>query len=179
MTAATNNRRSVPEILAALKTQIEGLQWDGAAAFGSVKLFDVASLETAFKELLESQQRVCFLVPDDEVFETKLRGRYLMLTRRLPVALLISDRVLGNRQKALYGDGTTTPGSFALAELILAAVTGQLLDNPAGVVCVPKTSAVLQLENSTTKLPGRSCVELDLECTGGTLETALSIGPNL
>lgn len=179
MTQATNHRRSLPEILAALQAQVEAVQWEGQPAFGSVQLFDVTSLEQAFQELIASQQRVCFIVPDDEAFEPKLQAGKLLITRRLPVALLISDRVLGSRQKALYGDGLNTPGAFALAELCLAAVTGQLLDKPNGVQCVPKTSAVLHLDNPTASLPGRSCVELDLECTGGTLEATLALGPTL
>lgn len=179
MTSSADNLRPVADVLAALKARCEAVQWRGTPAFGSVRLFDVSSLQEAVTELLASQQRVCFIVPDDEAFENRLQGRKILITRKLPVALLISDRVLGNRQKALYGDADHTPGALTLAHLVLVAITGELLPKPNAVLCLPRLAAILPLSDDANRLPGRSCVELDVDCTGGTLETTLSNGPNL
>lgn len=158
------------------------------AAFQSVKLFDTADLPAAFTELMENQQRVCFIVPDLEQFEAVLSGSTkLQVRRRLPVALLISDRVTGNRLAALYGAAATDKlpaiaGAEPLKEIALAAVTGQLINGEPGkgnVLCSPTTSTVLTVEDAKRKLPGRACIELDLECSGGTLEAATGPGPTL
>lgn len=157
-------------------------------AFQSVKLFDTADLAAAMQELLLSQQRICLVIPDAERFESVLSGAHKLLVKRtLPVALLMSDRVLGDRQQALHGapaagDLPAVAGAFALQEIALAAVTGRLLapgGGLGGVLCQPVTATVLTVEDTKKKLPGRACVELDLDCTGGTLEAATGPGPIL
>ena len=182
---ATNNRRSVTEILNALKSALESAKWtpEGGSpmpAFQKVKLFDLAQLADAFSELLMSEQRVCLLVPDAEKFESALQGSTrLLIKRTLPVALLISDRVMGDRQAALHGAAGTgslpaVAGAFPLQEIALAAVTGQLLPNPRGVVCRPVTATVLDVSDAKKKMPGRACVELDVDCAGGTLDAPIT-----
>ena len=182
---STNNRRSVTEILSALKSALESAQWTPAgggpvAAFQKVKLFDLAQLADAFSELLVSEQRVCLLVPDAEKFESALQGNTrLLIKRTLPVALLLSDRVVGDRQQALHGaeasgGSVAVAGAFPLQEIALAAVTGQLLPNPKGVVCRPVTATVLDVQDTKRKMPGRACIELDVECTGGTLDATIT-----
>ena len=194
MNPATNNRASVSEILAALSAALTAAQWtpvvdQPVAAFQTVKLFDLANIATAFKELTVADQRVCFIIADAEHFADKFSNstdqgvqRALLMTRKLPVALLISDRVIGDRTTALYGgmNGTVKIcGAEGLKEIALTAVTGQLLANPNGVVVRPTTSAVMDVKDMRTNLPGRACVELDLECTGGTLAADLGPGRNL
>ena len=182
---ATNNRRSTTEVLTALKTALEVARWtpEGGSptvAFQKVKLFDLAQLDDAFSELLMSEQRVCLLVPDAERFESALQGSTrLLIKRTLPVALLISDRVVADRQAALHGMVGTgsmpaVAGAFPLQEIALAAVTGQLLPTPRGVVCKPVTATVLDVQDTKKKMPGRACVELDVECTGGTLDALIT-----
>lgn len=185
--SATYNLRTVPEILAALKAALDAATWtpaggDPEAAFQSVKLFGMNSLPDAMRELLVSQQRVCFVIPDSERFAPETDGGKMVLSRTLPVALLISDRVLGNRQTALFGGAvgaTETPGAYGLQKAALEAVAGQLIDEAPRVVCTPTQSAVVDIEDVQKKLPGRAALEVDLDCTGGTLTAALGPGPNL
>ena len=193
--SATNNRRSVSEILAALSAALVAAQWtpvDNQPAipvFQSVKLFDLANLATAFQELTVADQRVCFIIADSEHFADKFSNagdqgvqRQMLFTRRLPVALLMSDRVIGDRTTALYGgmNGTVKIlGAEGMKEIALTAVTGQLIANPNGIVCRPTSSAAVDVKDMRTKLPGRACVELDLECTGGTVAADLGPGRNL
>ena len=182
--SATSNRRSAGEIVEALGAVLLALQWTPAggsaeSAFQSVKLFDLDALAAALSELIVSQERVCFIVPGDERFTARAESpARLVMTRTLPVALLLSDRVLGDRQAALYGTDTN-PGAFSLLELALPAVTGVLLANPRGVLVKPVTAAVVTVKDEARTLPGRACVELDLDCTGGTLSASLGAGPIL
>lgn len=183
--SATAQRRSTTEILDALGAVLLALTWTSSsgaaeAAFQQVRRFDLAALPQALSELLVAEERCCFIIPGDERFAVKVDGpQRLVVTRTLPIALLISDRVIGNRQAALYG-GENNPGAYGLLEIALPAVTGQLLDNPAGIVVKPIIASVFDLEGeSAAQSPGRACVELDIECTGGTLAAQLAVGPNL
>ena len=186
--SATSNRKSTSAILAAIKAALEAAMWtpDGGEpqpAFPQVKLFDIANLPAAFTQLLASEQRVCFVIADSEQFlDTQSGSMKFILTRKLPVAVLLSDRVTGDRITALYGGMSGAAkilGAEGMKELALTAVTGQLLANPAGVVCKPTSSAVIHLEDKKNNMPGRACVELDLECTGGVLTADLGPGRNL
>jgi len=101
----------------------------------------------------------------------------LIVRRRLPVVLLISDRVMGDRKAALWGNNLT-PGAMGLAELVLPAVTGQLIANPAGVVSEPQNTSVMTLKDTDKKeLPNRIVVAMELQCRGGRLEATLDPAP--
>jgi hypothetical protein len=171
MTPATNHRQASSAIITALQTNIAAVTLaDGVTkAFDRVELFDSENLPAAFQYLLISQQRVCVIVALDEKFPLVTRGMKLILQRELPVALLISNRVLGDRTASLFGNATT-PGAFGLMELVLTAVTGQLLPNPCGVVCEPSSSGVITVSDPTKKLPNRTTVSLLMNCRGGWLE---------
>lgn len=181
MATTTVNRTPTVTILNAIVAALEALEWTpagGAAepAFQSVKLFDLNSLPDALQHLLVSQERCCIVVPDDERFTPRVQSqRRILLTRTLPVAIFLSDRILGDRQAALIGNATS-PGAYGLVELVLPVLTGRLLAPPAGVNCVPTTCAVLNLQDGAQKLPGRSALELDVECTGGTIDAQLDPG---
>ena len=154
-------------------------------AFQRIEVFDVESLTDAFRLLTVSEQRVCLIVLLDEQFETLVEGRKLFVTRLQPAALLISDRILGDRVKALWGDAAdaTAPGAFALAELALPAVTGQLISAAAGrggILAEPKNCySIFLKDEDRQELPGRAAVSLELTCRGGTLETHTDPGPTL
>ena len=185
MTPAIYNRQPTTAIVAALKTILSALQVTignnaPVAAFSRVELFDNASLLEAFQLLSLSEQRVCLVVTLDETFHTENRGQILISTRTLPVTLLISDQILGNRTTALYGDATP-PGAFGLMEIVLPAVTGMLLAPPNGVTSEPVNASVLIVKNQKEKqnLPGRAAVALELHCRGGNLQAALGPQPVL
>ena len=183
MTPATANRQPTTAIVAALKTILTGLQVTIGTnapvnAFARVELFDSESLTEAMQLLVISDQRLCLIVVLDESFHTENRGQKLIVTRSLPVALIISDRILGNRTTALYGNNTT-PGALGLMELVLPAVTGMLLQPPNGVTAEPVNSSVLVVKNQKDKqnLPGRAAIALELHCRGGNLQAALGPVP--
>jgi hypothetical protein len=182
VTPATYNRQPTTAILAELKARMTALKLaDGTTpAFARVELFDSESLLEAFELLTLSEQRICVIVPLDETFNTENRGQILISTRILPVALLISDRVIGDRTKALFGSAANL-GAYALAELALPVVTGRLLDNPNGVTVEPVNTSVLIIKNQKEKqnLPGRAAVALELQCRGGNLQAPLGPQPIL
>jgi hypothetical protein len=177
MNAAALHRRPTSAIVTALSTQITALQvtapFTPGAAFDRVELFDSEDLIAAFQYLLITQQRVCVIVPLTERHEALAQNMKLIVKRSLPVALLISDRVIGNRKTALWGD-QKTPGAMGLMELVLPAVTGQLLANPSGVVSAPVSTSVMSVKDTNQKLPNRITVVLELNCRGGRLEAATS-----
>lgn len=153
--------------------------------FQRIETFDIESLTDAFKILMLGEQRICVIVMLDETFEATIEQPKLFVTRQQPVALLISDRDLGDRVKALWGDpaDATVPGAFALAEFVLPQVTGQLISaqpGKGGVLSEPKNLYSLFLtEEDRKELPGRAAVSLELLCRGGTLETTTDPGPTL
>jgi hypothetical protein len=181
MNPATSFYSTTAAILNALQASVQAVQFTppgGAAqsAFGNVQLFDSENLAEAFQYLMIVEQRVCVIVPLDERIEIIASGQKLMVRRRRPVALLISDRVIGNRKTALWGDDKT-PGAMGLMELTLPAVCGQLIDNPNGVVSEPSQVSMLTVNDVAKKLPGRLAVVLELNCVGGRLEAATNVVP--
>jgi hypothetical protein len=179
MNPAASFYKSVSAIVAALQTAVQAVQlpeepYGAGNAFGRVEIFDSEDLAAAFQFLTIVDQRVCVIVPLEEKFTRESKNTKLIVHRVLPVALLISDRVLGNRKQALLGDNQTTPGAMGLLALTLPAVTGMLLPNPSGVVSEPIADYVMVLKNNADKkLPNRICVCLEMNCRGGRLEAAV------
>ena len=164
--------RAVPEIVQALAARLTALEWEGQPAFHAVLRHDLADLDRALAATNERGPRLALLIPDDEVFTPRLSGRAVLVTRRLPVALILCDQVLGDRGAALWGAPPQNPGAFGLAKIVLPIVTGRLLDAPAPVTCHPTRCGVLALGDTARE--GRAAVELDLECAGGSLSFAAS-----
>lgn len=188
--SATAHRRTTSEIVKAIQAICAGLVWTGTEgappAFDNVQLFDSEDLPEAFKFLLMVEQRVCLIVPLDEEHTEEFSGLKYLWRRKLPVIVLCSDRILGDRKAALFGiaadepdGGAPNPGAFGLAEMVLPAVSGLLLPNPNGVICSPKTTSVLTVKDMEKDLPGRVAVGIEFECRGGWLETTLPRGPVL
>ncbi len=159
-------------------------QWGSAAgnllpAFDRVARFDSEQLTEAFRYLLVTEQRVCVIVPLDEEFETVIERQKLVVTRRLPVGLAVSDRVLGDRSAALWGNDET-PGTVNLVELALPAVTGLLIaaaGGKGGVRSEPVRVGVMSVRDTEQELPSRVAMLVELECRGGYLESGLPPGP--
>ena len=184
MNAATGHFVSTGDIATALKTQVQAVKLadNATAAFQRVEMFDSESLLEAFQMLLISEQRICLIVPLTENWQTEVQTRKLITRRTVNFALIISDRIIGKRSTALYGDGTAaTPGAHKLVAFTLPQVTGQLLPNPNGVVSTPKLADVMIVKNEKEKqdLPGRAAVMLELECKGGWIEAPLAAGVTL
>lgn len=178
MTPGTPHFNSGNAILTALKTAVEAVQLPGDLSGGgnalqSVKIFDSENLADAFQYLLITEQRVCVIVPLNASWSEETKNTKLIVRRIFPVALLISDRVFGNRQTALLGDDST-PGALALKDLVLPAITGQLIPNPAGVICAPQQESVLTVSDTEKKLPNRITVLIEAVCRGGWIEAQTS-----
>lgn len=179
---ATSHRQPTAAIVNKLMALVQAITWtpggtgtQAVAAFDRVALFDSEDLVEAFRYVLITEQRVCVIVPMPEQFESVFQVRKLTVKRALPVMLLVSDRVLGNRTQALWGDvqpdGTaTTPGAMGLAEMVLPAVAGLILAAPAAVIGEPKSLTVLRVKDTEKDLPARVCAGLELECRGGYVE---------
>lgn len=181
MNAATGHFVSTGAIATALQTQLQlvKLADNATAAFQRVELFDCENLVEAFQTLLVSEQRIAIIVPLGGHWQEESSQRKLLARRIQPVAILISDRVIGTRTQALYG-GPNNPGAYALAALAVPLVSGQLLANPNGVISVPTHESVIVLKKDEKQnLPGRAAVALELECKGGWLEAPLGAGPTL
>jgi hypothetical protein len=181
MTPATAYFASAAAIAAALQAQLRLVQLPnaGGAAFQRVELFDSESLTEAFQVLMVSEQRIAIVVPLTAHWEAECSQRKLLTRRSQPVAILISDRVLGTRTAALYG-GPNNPGAFALAALAMPFVTGQLINNPGGVIARPASESTLILKAADKQnMPGRAAVALEIQCQGGWIEAALNDGPTL
>ncbi len=183
MTPATPHFSTTAAILAALQEAVGAVQLPDAfappgPAFGSVQMFDSENLVEAFQYLLITEQRVCVIVPLDANWEAESKQQRLVTRRTLPVALLISDRVIGNRQTALIGDAKT-PGAMGLKDLVVPAVTGQLIANPNGVISLPVHESVMAIKDTAKKLPNRITIVLELNCRGGWLEAPLDRGITL
>jgi hypothetical protein len=181
MTPATTFYATTGTIITQLQAAVEGVQlpegFDPAGpAFGNVELFDAENLADAFAYLTIVEQRVCVIVPLSETIETISQGMKLIVRRVRPVALIISDRVIGSRKEALWGNATT-PGAMGLMELTLPAVCGQLIDNPNGVVSEPSHVSVMSVKDTAKKLPNRIAVILEVKCRGGRLEAPITAVP--
>lgn len=189
MTPAISTRQTNAAIINALVAAVQGVVWQAGPpavpAFERVEFFDVEKLAEAFQFLLITEQRVCVIVPLEERFSSAINSPgKLVVTRELPVVLMISDRVFGDkkRQVALLGDNTT-PGAQGLMELTLPSVTGMLLqpaNGASGIKCIPRSAVVMTVAGKEqAKLPGRLCMAVELECTGGTLTAGVGPGPTL
>ncbi len=161
--------RTTTEIIDALVAKLQALQWtpgSGPAepAFQAVKRFDSTDLAAAFAELLVSQQRVALVVHTGDRFDDAGTGAGQVAVRRVTeVSLVLSDRVLGKRQAAIWGTATN-PGCLPLKDLALTAVGGPLIAAPGAVDCVPVHAERLTVEDLKSKQPGREACLLDLEC---------------
>lgn len=181
MNAAQACFKSVPVVLAALKAQLENVKLadDATAAFERIEIFDEENLEAAFQSLLLGDQRVCLIIPLTARWENNPQEKPRTARRVLPVVLLISEQVIGDRTAALFGTDDLD-GAYGLAARALPAVTGQLIENPGGVVCMPANESVVIVRQADGgNLGGRAALAVELECQGGWLRAQLSSSPTL
>ncbi len=180
MEPAVMHRRDPLEVLQALQAALAAVPLPPGHGqgplFEAVRLYDLTQMDRALTELLLYQERVACVVPGDESFRAEYRGRLVLLRRDWPVSVLISDRRIGDRTAALWGDGQTI-GVVRMVECTLPYVTGQLLRNPAGVRCVPVRWGLMTLSAPEQPEPGRAVALLDLSLTGGRIEAQLDQAP--
>ena len=88
----------------------------------------------------------------------------------------VTDRVIGKRVDALLGTANN-PGLLVLRDLILPAITGLLVPQPAGIVCTPTRGSLLQVADTSTKMPGRLAYLLEIELQGGWMKADVGRSP--
>lgn len=168
--------RATADIITALVAAMNTAQWtpeggDPEPAFAVVKPFDSTDLPAAFAELLVTEQRVALIVYTGDDFEDANSGPGQVEVRRAAqISILVSDRVLGKRQEAIFGSATH-PGALRLKDIALAAVAGPLCAQPEAVDCRPVHAEPLILEDLKKKQPGRVAYLVDLECSDQVAES--------
>lgn len=168
-------------ISTAIVDALRASQWNDGTAFEVVERFDSTEIERAFSQILVAHRsRVAFVVLYGESWESPNPGLLRQSLRSTRVALLISDRVLGDRSAAIFG-GPSNPGCLALKDVAIAAVCGPLISNPAGCDVQPVSVDLMfveRVEESSTKLPGRAACLVELVVSGGSLHFNRSKGPH-
>jgi len=157
--------------MAALRAKLVAMQWNAAALFERVELFDLRDLEPALDEVLSFSNRICCVIHERTVYENFKEGQVLRTRRIRHVTLLMSDRVYANRQSALAGT-VTTPGIYAIADQVDEAVAGLLMP---GCYVRPVSGESVELRDAKrADLPGRECWTLSLDLVGG--QTVRNLG---
>lgn len=174
--ATENHLRSTKDALDALVTKLAALQWNNAAAFARVELFDDLDLVEAFKRLLLAESRIALVIYSSDAFDTQRADRQITIHRKQELYVVFTDRVIGKRIDALLGTATN-PGLLALRDLVLPVIVGLLVPQPNGVVCTPTRGSLLQVEDTKTKLPGRLAYLLEIELQGGWLKADVGRSP--
>ena len=177
---STLTAQSADAISARLVELLQLAEWNGAAAFDEVRRFDSTEWEVAFRRTLTAHQaRVAFVFLGGQSWEDQgsTQGR-MALGRVVQATLLISDRVLGNADAALFGSAGN-PGCWRLADLAIEVVATTLIANPGGCHAIPtNVEPIFFTDTANTSLPGRAACLVELEIRGGYLTSTLSPGPH-
>lgn len=161
--------RSAAEISAAIVAGLKSAQWadapgEAAEAFNEVEAYDSLDLPRALSELVVAKGRVALVVTGDERWETQIRDNPEMapvMRRRTTVTVLVSDRVIGNRVAAIWGD-ETHPGCRLLADIAVGCTVGPLFaEAPLAEALVTSVARADVSERETT--PGRTAMAVEFE----------------
>lgn len=169
---------STVSALEALQAKLKCLRIGNDQAFVTVALYDMSNLLQALTELIAIGDRVCLIVHDQERFDNARAGRELRSRQMRDVMLLIADRNVASRQKALFGDPASVPpqpGVLALKDLILNHVVGLL---QPGLYCQPMHGEQMVLEKKIRdELQGRVVFTMGLQIVGGNVIVDLGQQP--
>jgi hypothetical protein len=180
--ATETHLRPTKTALDALVTILRGLEWEPSPdrpaqpAFKRVELFDDLDLPEAFKRLLISESRIALVIYSSDTFENQRSDRQMIIRRKQELYVVFTDRVMGKRIDALLG-ADNNPGLLVLRDLVLPAITGLLVPQPAGIICAPTRGSLLQVEDTDRKLPGRLAYLLEIELQGGWLKADVGKSP--
>lgn len=165
------NFPAITTIVAALEAVLRTATWtpEGGTpelAFGEVERFQTLDIEAACRELAVVRQRACLVVATDENWESQAQDKKYGFAPQCKVqrqiSLLITDRAMGDRQAALYGDATHA-GGYPLSEIALHTVCGPMTVGGIAVFVAPvrRTPFAVAVDDR----PGRVCVQVELECS--------------
>lgn len=181
MSAETNKLRSTKEILDAIVTALRALNLEqGQPAFDRVEIFDLPDYLNAMQRLALNQERTALVIWTGDEFETN-RETIVLTTRRISnFDIFVSERNLANPVAATTGDPEKyLPGVMGLRDLVIPALTGQILASdaeagkeliylaPAGV-----ERAILSSEDKQ-KFPARQILILNFTAAGEWLQVGV------
>lgn len=122
-----NNMATTKQVTDAIATVLKEIQWEGRPAFQRVETTDLDDLIQAMQELMVFQDRFALIIPGSREFQTSLKGTEQHVQRQMNLDVVITDRNAGDRIKSVKGS-TTNPGTSALADLVVSALVGKLLN---------------------------------------------------
>ena len=160
------------DLLSALKIRLAALELSpGVKAFEQVEYYSQPRLIQALQDLRLFKNRVCLIVPDDDVYEHSLEGRVLDTHCLRSVILLFADRDVGRRQDASTGDPSGTPGVIKLNQLVVDDLLGHSLGFDEGRVRPDVGGPILIEGKDREHSTGREAWHLDLTIEAGTAIT--------
>lgn len=144
------------------------------ALFGSVERYSLKDMDSAFRALLVAKQRAAVVVWTGTTAEYIPSGTIMRTRRTTQLSVLVTDRVMGDRDAAAFGS-TTTPGVLGLIDRVWETLHGRLIANPDGVDVRPTSADDYTLE--MPNLPGRHVGEVIIDAVSGLVSGAATLGP--
>lgn len=133
-------------------------------AFEQVKLYDALDFPSAMEDLTVQKGRVALVFAGDERWET-MNTTNPELTpvqrRRTSVTVAVSDRVVGDRTAAIWGDDTH-PGCRLLADIAAAACRGPLFNAEPWAAGYQTTTTRHDI-SADEHMPGRAALAVEFE----------------
>lgn len=181
MSVETNKLRSTREIVEAVKTALEALETAaGQRAFDRVEIFDLSDYEDALRRLALNQERAALVVWTGDEFDNDRQSIVLTTRRTALLDVFIADRRLDAPVKALVGDAENNlPGVLGLRDLVIPALTGQVLASDAEtgaelIYLVPQsTERVIVNADDKRKFPGRQVLIINFQAVGEWLQVGV------
>lgn len=120
-------------VIDALKSKLETMvfpsdsSFAGQSLFQSVEAYDIPRLETALRDLLNFDDRICLIVPMPETFENTTSGGELRTIKRQQILLILSDKDYVPGKPAFFGNDTQ-PGVLCMKDIVVEQLLGASLD---------------------------------------------------
>lgn len=186
MSVETNRLRSTRELLEAIVARLKALELEqGQPAFHRVEMFDLSDYEDAMTRLAMNQERTALIVWTDDEYEEERETVMLTLRRNALLDIFVSERRLDKPIEALTGGPEVyLPGVLGLRDLVVAAVTGEILeaspdsDPPRELIYGVPQNVARGIINSDDKkkFPARQILIIRLKCVGEWMQ--VGVGPN-
>jgi hypothetical protein len=165
------------QLLTALKTFLADIQAqlgeETVPLFERVEFFDAPETGTAIRELLITKQRVCFIVPSGDDYETTRTGDVVVSECTQEFDLIFADRSWVKGNAAVFG-GPTNLGVVPMKDIVRAELVGQTLGLD-GVALVPVGGSFATLADDKAKdVPGRESYVMTWRTWAGDARVSLT-----
>jgi hypothetical protein len=166
---------STLQLLTALKPVLAGIPHPappvdapGEKLFARVEFWDSQLLAEAIKNLAVAKQRVCFIVPEGEDYETVREGQSVIVYRSLSFNLLIADRAWTKDGYGAAFGGPNNLGVLAMKDLVCAALLGEATLGLPHAALAPTGGNFIEASAQDVKdAPGRECYVLSWATPAG------------